>query len=314
MADTAASVAADRLKSHIKIGLDETRLLMLGASLLLGFQFGAPFLDNFAALSPLARGLDGAALLLTALSVGLLVLPSAFHRIAEQGDVSLRMRQLTSVATGLALVPFASATGINAFIIAELLGGRLAGIIAAAATFVTAAWFWFGLMLVRRHGRQRGTHMDEVCETPSLTTRIDQMLIEARVMLPGVQALLAFQLSIALTKAFEALPGSSKAAHAIALGLICLAMILLVAPAAYHRLVCDGDSTEDMLRIGSRFVTVSTLPLALGLALDAYVVIAHIAGSAAFGVTSGLATLLVLLTLWLGVPLLARRHRRTVAS
>jgi len=44
----------------------------------------------------------------------------------------------------------------------------------------------------------------------SLEQRITQMLTEARVVLPGVQALLGFQLVSVLTQAFEKLPASSK--------------------------------------------------------------------------------------------------------
>jgi len=43
---------------------------------------------------------------------------------------------------------------------------------------------------------------DERPETP-LHVRIEQMLTEARVILPGAQAIFGFQLSVVLTQAFE---------------------------------------------------------------------------------------------------------------
>ena len=42
-------------------------------------------------------------------------------------------------------------------------------------------------------------------ETP-LPKQIDQMLTEARTILPGAQALLGFQLTVFLTESFERLP------------------------------------------------------------------------------------------------------------
>ena len=70
--------------------------------------------------------------------------------------------------------------------------------------------------------------------------------------LPGVQALLGFQLAVTLTRAFEALPYSSKLVHAAALMLVALAVILLIAPAAFHRIAFSGEDTEEFHRIGFR--------------------------------------------------------------
>ena len=52
-----------------------------------------------------------------------------------------------------------------------------------------------------------------------LHVKIEQMLTEARVILPGAQALLGFQLAVVLTQAFDRLPPSSKTLHAMGWGL-----------------------------------------------------------------------------------------------
>ena len=49
-------------------------------------------------------------------------------------------------------------------------------------------------------------------------------------------------------------PGKSISMEMRLLG-FALAIVLLMAPAAYHRLVYDGEEAEDMHRTGSRFVT-----------------------------------------------------------
>lgn len=148
-------------------------------------------------------------------------------------------------------------------------------------------------------------------ETP-LHERIEQMMTEARVILPGAQALLGFQLAIVVTRAFDSLPPASRLTHAASLGCIALSVILLIAPAAYHRIVFGGEETEEMHRCGSRFVTAATVPLALGLAGDVYVVIAKIAGAQVVGIAAGAVALALLAGLWHVFPLLvrARRERR----
>ena len=62
-----------------------------------------------------------------------------------------------------------------------------------------------------------------------LDVRVEQMLTEARVMLPGAQALLGFQLAIPLTQGFEGLPEISKIVHTLAL--CCVALLAIYVPA-----------------------------------------------------------------------------------
>jgi hypothetical protein len=82
---------------------------------------------------------------------------------------------------------------------------------------------------------------------------------------------------VVLTRAFDLLPAWSKALHALALGLVALCTILLMAPAAYHRTVYAGEAAPELHQLGSKFILVATMALALGLAADVYVVIARIA-------------------------------------
>jgi hypothetical protein len=55
--------------------------------------------------------------------------------------------------------------------------------------------------------------------------------------LPGAQALLGFQLAIMVLEGFDQLPPASQRVHLASLALMVLSTILLMAPAAYHRLV-----------------------------------------------------------------------------
>jgi Family of unknown function (DUF6328) len=63
---------------------------------------------------------------------------------------------------------------------------------------------------------------------------------------PCLQALLGFQFAVVITHSFDKLPVTSKAAHAVALGLIALSTILLMAPAAHHWIVYGGEASTPM--------------------------------------------------------------------
>ena len=106
----------------------------------------------------------------------------------------------------------------------------------------------------------------------SLKTKIEQLLTEARVIIPGGQALLGFQFVATLTKAFETLPQAIKWVHAAALAAVALSVLLLMTPAALHRLAFHGEDDPQFFEIGSRLVVAAALPLALGISADVAVV------------------------------------------
>ena len=101
--------------------------------------------------------------------------------------------------------------------------------------------------------------------------------------------------------------------HAASLFLVGLAVVLLMAPAAYHRIVYAGEDSQDMHRVGSVLVTAATIPLALGLVGDVYVVITKIVGSRNGGLIAGSLALVLLIGLWHAYPLVAAYLRNRTA-
>jgi hypothetical protein len=138
-------------------------------------------------------------------------------------------------------------------------------------------------------------------DTP-LHIRIDWMLTEARVILPGAQALLAFQLVVTLAKRFAELPPGWQLVHFIALAFLTLAVLLLIAPAALHRVGFAGEDDERFLEIGSRIVTVALAPLALGIATDLTVAAFVLFARTGVALVCGASALVALLTLWFVIP------------
>lgn len=303
------------LSQKVKMALDETRMLILGAQILLGFQFRAVFDQGYEQLPASSRVCDGAALALMLTAVGLLIAPGPYHRIVEGGDDSGPLHGVVTGITELALFPFALALGVDVFVTGERILGAAGGIAAGAAATLLALAFWYASpRAARGHAGEKERqmtreHASERAKTP-LATKIEQMLVEGRVILPGAQALFGFQLTIVLTQAFEKLPYSSRLVHGASLFLAALAIVLLMAPAAYHRIVYAGEESQQMHRTGSILITAATVPLAFALAGDVYVVIARIAQSAAAGLAAGATALVFLLGLWHAWPLAAAARRR----
>jgi hypothetical protein len=76
------------LAENTKTALDESRTLMLGAQILLGFQLQAPFQSAFVSLMWHEKAIEVAVLCIMVLVLGLLIAPSARHRIVEQGEAT----------------------------------------------------------------------------------------------------------------------------------------------------------------------------------------------------------------------------------
>ncbi len=286
------------------MAMDETRLLILGSQVLFGFLFQGVFQNGFDSLSSVSKNLVCAALALMMLSIGCLIAPSMQHRIVEAGEATPRLEHATTVLAGWALLPFIASLGLGLFIVFERIFGRITGVAVGVASAALAGFFWFGLAWLMRERRRR-TMTEQSGRTP-LSTKVEQMLTEARIIIPGCQALLGFQLVAMMTQAFDELPQDAKIMHAAGLCCVTIAMILLMTPAALHRLSFGGNDSERFLRLGSAFVIAGPLPLALGIAADVYVVFLKINHSATFTVLASSVLLLAMLALWYFYPVWLR--------
>jgi DMSO reductase anchor subunit len=144
-----------------------------------------------------------------------------------------------------------------------------------------------------------------VQHTP-LKTRIDQALTEARVVLPGAQALLGFQLVTMFMDGFDKLPNSSKFIHIASLAFIALTVILLMAPAAYHRVAERGEDTERMHQVASTFLMCAMITLPLGICGEVYVVMDKVTNSVAASVSCAVLALALFYGTWFGFTIYRR--------
>jgi Family of unknown function (DUF6328) len=296
------------LSRKVKSALDETRLLILGAQILFGFQLNGVFQEAFAGLSATTRLLHCAGQLLMSIAIGLLIAPSMQHRIVENGEDTFRIHRATSRFAGTALLPFAISLGLGIYVVFDHLYGSPAALAAGVVFWLLVVICWYGLelMVKLRTGNDRMPREEER-PTP-LPTKIDQMLTEARVIIPGAQALLGFQLTVTLTRSFEQLSASSRLIHVAGLCCVAVAVILLMTPAALHRISFAGEDTASFFRMGSWFVTAAPIPLAVGIAGDLYVATAKAGDSAALGAVLAFAVFVILAALWYALPLVIRGH------
>jgi cytochrome bd-type quinol oxidase subunit 2 len=306
-----------KLKDRIKIALDEARMLVLATQILLGFQFQAVFQKGFENLPESSQSLKLVALCFTLIAIALLVSPGAYHRIVEEGEDTHDLHRFTTRVLSIALLPFAFAFGIDVYIVTRQVAGYTQGLVAGVTLGLVALFFWYGLEIIRKQKREHQTkeelramekekNGDEEEGGTKLRDKIDHALTEARVVLPGAQAVLGFQLAAILTEGFEKLPASSKYVHLATLGLMALAVILLVTPAAYHRIVEEGHDTEHFHRVASRFLIAAMIPLAMGLCGDIFVVVRKITESVTAAIISATLALLFFYGLWFGYTMMRK--------
>ena len=136
-----------------------------------------------------------------------------------------------------------------------------------------------------------------------LKTKVEQLLTEARLIIPGGQALFGFQFIAMLTTGFDKLPPSSQLVHTAALCFTALNVILLMAPAALHRLSFDGEDSEAFLRLGTAFVIAAPMLLALAVAAETYVVFDKVLANSMSASIAGLGSWLLMAAFWYFIPL-----------
>jgi hypothetical protein len=208
----------------------------------------------------------------------------------------------------LGLFPFAIGLGVDLYTAGLVVHSETTAIIAGVIIAMFAIGLWYVFSVTRRN--VVAMHDEE--KPTSLEKRIKGVLIEARLILPGAQALLGFQIASTLSEGFEALPPVAKWIHLLSLISIAVTTIFLMAPAAYHRIALNGEDNEQFCRLASKFVIVAMLWLGLGVSGELFVVVLKTTHS--FGTSTTLAILILsfFYTAWFGYSYAKRGHASTL--
>jgi hypothetical protein len=144
----------------------------------------------------------------------------------------------------------------------------------------------------------------------SLETATTYILEECRMVLPGIQALFGFQLIAVFNEGFEKnLSEAEQLLHLAAIVLVTVAIALVMAPAALHRRSQPRAVSARFIHLSSRLLVAGMFPLALGLALDVYLITRVIADSVAAALAVAFTLLTVFAVLWLWLPSRERRRK-----
>ena len=114
---------------------------------------------------------------------------------------------------------------------------------------------------------------DERPEQLSLSNAARFLLEECRMVLPGIQALLGFQLVAVFSSEFDRkLDMVDQRIHLVATFLVALAVVLVMTPAAYSRQAHPREVSEGFIRACTRLLLLGMFPLAVGVCLEFYLI------------------------------------------
>lgn len=146
--------------------------------------------------------------------------------------------------------------------------------------------------------------LDPEEDAEALRERYRELLEEMRTIMPGVQVLFAFLLISPFSNRFGELDPVGIRAYAVALVAAALATVVLLTPAAFHRLTPHHDRRARLITsIRTQLVGMALLAFATA---DAVFVVLRFVFDATIGAIAGGLVVLAIVSLWLVVPWVQR--------
>jgi amino acid transporter len=139
-----------------------------------------------------------------------------------------------------------------------------------------------------------------------LDRELGELLQGLRVLLPGVQVLFAFLLTVPFSSRFEQLVASEKGFYLAALICAAIASALLVSPSAFHRLLFRDRDKEWLIVTSNRLTIAGIAFLAISMTCAIFLVTEVIYGSRTAWLVAG-ALGLVFIVLWYVIPYSRRK-------
>ena len=157
------------------------------------------------------------------------------------------------------------------------------------------------------HSDRDTSELDDVRDRDELRRRYYGLLQELRVILPGVQVLLAFLLTAPFAQRFVELDSAGKWAFGIALTSAMFSVLCLIGPVILHRL---GERTARSARLwwSIRLTVAGILLLGVALVSAMWAIARFVYGDGTALWIIG-PVLVLLLSVWIALPLNLRRTR-----
>jgi len=102
-------------------------------------------------------------------------------------------------------------------------------------------------------------------EAERLDRELIELLNELRVVMPGVQVLFGFLLTVPFQQRFETIDDFQRMVYFVTLLLVAAASAFLMAPSAFHRLTFREGQKPYLVRLGTRQTIVGMALLALAI-------------------------------------------------
>lgn len=140
--------------------------------------------------------------------------------------------------------------------------------------------------------------------TELLRIRYQELVEELRVILPGVQVLFAFLITAPFSGRFGDLDVIQRRLYAVALATTTAALMVLLAPVAYHRL-SDREDRADRIAVAVKLKLAGLALLGVSVTAAMWAVVGFVFSNAAGAIAAG-AVLAGAIAFWLVFPTLRR--------
>src|ERR1700704_3802018 len=141
-----------RLNDAIDNVFSETRMLLLGGQVLLGFSYRICFEKKFEQVALSAQLAEITALAIMTAALGWLIWPAAFHQIAAHGRLTANVHDFTTNILDWALFPLAVGLALTQYTVAVAMDLPFAAAFGAVAgAFALFIWYVWSTA-----GRERG--------------------------------------------------------------------------------------------------------------------------------------------------------------
>jgi hypothetical protein len=140
-------------------------------------------------------------------------------------------------------------------------------------------------------------------EPESLSGSVSHLLEEARMLIPGAQAFIGFQLVVVFSNRFaDTLDRTEQTAHLLAMACSIIAMVLLMTPALYHREAESGWISRGFVNLSTKILGAATPLLGASVALDFYLIARVVTQDRGVAIAAAAALALVIALLWFLLP------------
>jgi hypothetical protein len=143
---------------------------------------------------------------------------------------------------------------------------------------------------------------EEETRSERLNRELDQLLQELRVVLPGVQVLLAFLLTAPFQQRFAQLAPILREVYFASICCAVVAVVLLLAPTTHHRLRFQKGEKERLVQVANRLAVWGTGFLAAAIVLALYDITRVLFEAALAAVATAAGAAVLFLLIWYVVP------------